>query len=83
MAKCDVRSAFRIIPLHPDEYHLFGIHWNGKYYYDLALPIGCATSCKIFESFSTALEWIGRQILGISHIIHILDDFLIIAQSLS
>lgn len=43
MAKCDVRGASRIIPLHPDVYHLFGIHWNGKY--DLALPMGCASSC--------------------------------------
>lgn len=82
MAKCDVRSAFRIMPLHPTEYNLFGIYWRGEYYYDCVLPMGCASSCKIFELFSTALEWIAKEKLGVSHIIHILDDFLIIAPSL-
>jgi len=82
MAKCDVRSAFRIIPLHPEEYNLFGMYWREQYYYDCVLPMGCASSCQIFELFSTGLEWIARQKLGIKHIIHILDDFLIIAPSL-
>lgn len=39
---------------------------------------GCASSFNIFESFSSALEWIGRHKLGIPGILHILDDFFII-----
>ena len=38
---------------------------------------------EFFEEFSTCLEWIARNKLGIRNIIHILDDFLIIDQSLS
>ena len=28
LAKTDVRSAFRIIPVHPKEYHLLGMKWR-------------------------------------------------------
>ena len=78
MSKTDIKSAFRIIPVHPLDYHILGMHWEGNYYYDKALPMGCSGSCKIFETFSTSLEWIAKNKLGIPHIIHILDDFLII-----
>lgn len=31
LAKTDVRSAFRVIPVHPKDYHLLGMQWRGKY----------------------------------------------------
>ena len=80
--KTDIKSAFRIIPVHPLDYHILGMHWEGNYYYDKALPMGCSSSCKIFETFSTSLEWIAKNKLGIPHIIHILDDFLIIEPTI-
>jgi hypothetical protein len=43
--------------------------------------MGCASSCKIFEALSTALQWIAIHKLGIAHISHILDDFLLLDQS--
>ena len=45
--------------------------------------MGCSSSCKTFETLSTAMEWIAQDKLGINHIIHLLDDFLIIAKSQS
>jgi len=45
--------------------------------------MGCSGSCKTFETLSTAMEWIAQNKLRISHIIHLLDDFLIITQSQS
>ena len=53
------------------------------HYYDRCLPMGCASSCKIFETFSSALEWIARHKLGIPGILHILDNFLIIDRNQS
>ena len=47
------------------------------FYYDQALPMGCSTSCSIFEQFSTALEWIAKSQLQASAVLHILDDFFI------
>ena len=49
IAKADIKSAFRIIPVHPDDYHLLGFKFGGQYYYDKCLPMGCSISCKIFE----------------------------------
>lgn len=40
--------------------------------------MGCFISCSIFESFSTALEWIACKKFGIPPMLHILDDFLFI-----
>lgn len=81
MAKTDIKSAFRIIPVHPDDHPLLGMKWENLYYYDRCLPMGCSSSCAIFEAFSTALEWIAIHRLGASSVLHILDDFLFIAES--
>ena len=80
-AKTDVSNAFRIIPLHPDQYYLFGFHFRNKYYYDKCLPMGCSASCQIFESLSKAIHWIANTNLDINHMAHLLDDFLIIEKS--
>lgn len=81
LAKTDVRSAFRIIPVHPLDYQLLGMQWKGRYYVDRCLPAGCASSCKTFEALSTAMEWVARSKLAIPNILHILDDFLILDTS--
>jgi len=59
MAKTDISNAYRNLPLKPEEYHLFGFKWNNLYYYDRCLPMGCSSSCQIFERFSTGLHGIG------------------------
>ena len=81
MAKTDIKSAFRIIPVHPDDHPLLGMKWENFYYYDRCLVMGCSSSCAIFESLSTALEWIAIYRLGASNVLHILDDFLFIADT--
>ena len=81
LPKTDVRSAFRIIPINPADYYLLGMHWKGNYYVYCCLRMGLTSSCRTFEKLSTALEWVARSKLNIPHIIHILDDFLIAADS--
>ena len=51
MAKTGIKSAFRIIPIHPADFELLGMKWDNFYYYDKALLNGCSTSCSIFESY--------------------------------
>ena len=41
--------------------------------------MGCTSAPKTFETVSTAVEWIVHTKLRIDHIMHLLDDFLIIA----
>ena len=55
--------------------------WRGFYYYDRCMPMGCSSSCKTFEIFSSAIEWIAQNKLHIPHILHLLDDFLLISSS--
>ena len=81
LAKTDIKHAFRIIPISPADYNLLGIKLAGLYYYDKCMPMGCSSSCKTFETFSSAINWIGIQKLGIPHLLTILDDFLFIAPS--
>lgn len=45
--------------------------------------MGTSSSCAIFNRFSSALYHIAEFHLGISHIIHILDDFLIMGPKSS
>ena len=81
MAKTDLKSAFRLIPIHPDDWHLLGIHWQDQYYVDLYLPFGLRSAPFLFNQFSDALEWILKHNYGLQHVLHILDDFFIAEQS--
>ena len=81
MAKTDVKSAFRIVPLHPKTRNLFVFHWEGKFYVDLCMQMGCSSSCQIFESLSSAVEWIAKSKLNIQ-MVHILDDFFLASVSI-
>ncbi|KAM4016539.1 uncharacterized protein ACNLHF_002833 isoform 1-T1 [Anomaloglossus baeobatrachus] len=78
MAKSDIESAFRLLPVHPDCYHLLGCFVDGFYYYDTCLPMGCSISCSYFELFSSFLEWAVKVESGSQSIIHYLDDFLFV-----
>ena len=76
IAKADVEDAFRIIPVHPKEYHLLGCKLGEYFYYDKSLPMGCSTSCQTFEKFSKSLQWILLEHFKIAGMTHILDDFI-------
>ena len=81
MTETDIKSAFRIIPVHPDDHPLLSMKWENLYYCDRCLPMGCSSSCAIFEASSTALEWIAIHRLGAPSVLQILDDFLFIADT--
>jgi len=78
-AKTDISDAFRLIPIRPDEYPKLGMKFKGKYYFDRNLPQGCGSSCKIFETFSTAVHAIFEAYTPSAICIHMLDDFFVIA----
>ena len=80
MAKTDIEKAFRILPVHPDDYELLGMKVNKLFYYDKALPMGCSISCRLFEDFSTAIHWVLSNKLAIPAVVHVLDDFLFIGS---
>ena len=81
MAKTDIKSAFRIIPIDPSDFPLLGMKWDKQFYYDVCLPMGLSSACAISEAFSSSLEWISVHHFGASGVLHILDDFLFIAKT--
>ena len=69
MAKIDVKSAYRIVPVHPDDRHLLGMSWHGSVYIDTALPFGLRSAPKIFTALADALQWIAEN-SGVSNLWH-------------
>ena len=78
LAKTDVKSAYRLVPVHPEARHLLGMQWKGEYYVDAMLPFGLHSAPKVFTAVVDALEWCLRQ-SGDVGINHYLDDFIIVA----
>ena len=58
LGKADIESAFHITPVSPLDTPLLGFKWNGFFYMDAVLPMGCSSSCPICEAFSSAVEWV-------------------------
>ena len=83
LAKTDIESAFCLIPLRPSDYELFGMYWQGSYYYDKVLPFGLRSAPYLFNQLSEAIEWILLNKCSISFVCHILDNFLIIEPASS
>ena len=76
MAKFDVESAYRLIPVHPDDRPLLGMKWKDQLYVEAVLPFGLRSAPKIFNAVADAMEWILRE-HGVKTSLHYLDDFIV------
>ena len=76
LAKLDLESAYRIIPVHPDDRLLLGMEWDGNWFIDSALPFGLRSAPKIFTAMADGLLWI-MAANGVTSALHYLDDYLI------
>ena len=77
MAKVNLKHAYRIVPIHPDDRTLVGMQWHDKVFLDICLPFGLRSAPKIFSAVADALLWIMLQ-QGVKKAIH---DFLFIGES--
>ena len=77
MAKVDVESAYRLIPVHLYDRPLQAVEWKGRTYVDPMLPFGLQSAPKIFSAVADALEGMLRQ-AGVCHSRHYLDDFIVL-----
>lgn len=76
MAKTDIEVTFRLLTVNPDSLFLLGCRFNGAYFVDRCLPMGCSISCAYFELFSSFLKWVVRVHTGFNYVVYYLDDFL-------
>eukprot|EP00111_Clytia_hemisphaerica_P017124 TCONS_00050701-protein len=81
MGKIDIRHAFRLCPVHPDDWHLLGYYWRSRWYVDLRLPFGLRSSPFIFTTFSDALQWILVVKYHVTALVHYLDDFFVVGRT--
>ena len=79
MAKFDLESAYRNIPVHPSDRFLLGHKWKGQFYVDLVLTFGLCSDPAIFNSVADALEWILKTRIQTEDLEHYLDDFFLAA----
>jgi hypothetical protein len=60
LAKADVKAAYRIVPVHPQDRYLLAMRWQGSMYIDTALPFGLRSVPKLFN----AVEWCAQGCRG-------------------
>lgn len=63
LCKTDIRSAFRILPVNPNDFELLGFQWGGN-----------VTTTNVYPWAVAALELIAINKLGISGMVNKLDD---------
>ena len=56
LVKCDVKPAFCLLPVHPNDFELVGFAFEGSFFMVKALLISCSVSCTALECFSSFLE---------------------------
>ena len=83
LAKLDIKSAFRLLPVNPIDFELLGFKFQGQYWLDRCLPMGCSVGCTLFEKFSSFIEYHVKTISGskVKNIKHYPDDYIIAAPS--
>jgi len=73
LAKIDIKSAYRLIPIVPQDWVFLGLRWKEAIFVDGMLP-------KIFSAVADALKWcISKK--GVENIFHYLDNYIIIGPS--
>ena len=61
MAKFDLKSAYRHIPVHPDDRWLLDMELDGRLFVDTTLPFGLRSAPIIFNAVAEALAYVIRE----------------------
>ncbi len=78
LGKFDLIDAYKHVLVHPDFWHLLGIHVDDgserEFYIEMTLPFGHRLAPKIFTAYLDALVWIAQK-LGDGCLFKYVDDF--------
>ncbi len=80
VAKFDLKSAYRNVPVHPDDRWLLGMIWEDQLFVDAVLPFGLRSAPKIFNAVADALAYVIRK-RGVKWLDHYLDDYVIVGPA--
>lgn len=76
--KRDLKDAFRMIPVAPEQRWLLGFTWEDRLYHENVLPFGLGTAPFIFNLVAEGLHWVLQSWLQWELLVHYLDDFILI-----
>ena len=76
MSKIDIESAYRCIPVCPNDWPLLGLQWDKNFYFDIVMQFGITSATAIFEWYSSAAQYIAEQSCAIKNMVHYVDDFM-------
>lgn len=48
LAKADIIDAFKVMPIHPADWPMFGVKWQSAFYFAVSLTFGCRSSLHLF-----------------------------------
>ena len=82
IAKMDIKQAYRMVPVYPEDHWLLGMRWDGKVFVDKTLPFGLRSAPLIFSAVADALVWIMKQ-RGVSFVDHYINNFVTLGAPLS
>jgi hypothetical protein len=78
LAKMDVKSAYRLLPIHHSDWHLFGCVIENLLFIDTYMPFGCRSSGCIWERYAQAMQWILQHKFNVPPTARWVDDFLFV-----
>lgn len=73
MGKCDVKSTFQLLPVHPADFDLLGFQLGGSIFVDMALPMAVLFLVPRLARLSSGLPTKGIH----AKRGHYLDDFFV------
>ncbi len=76
VAKADLKSAFKTLPMAVSDFPLLGFAIENDYYVNTNMPLGASASCATYEKFSTFLEWCIKHESKRDKLGHYIDDFI-------
>ena len=56
MVKADIKEAYRMVPIHPQDQILLGISRENVVYTDSPLPIGLRSAAKLFSPIADPID---------------------------
>jgi hypothetical protein len=78
LAKMDVKSAYRLLPIHHTDWHLSGCVIEGLLFIDTYMPFGGRSSGYIWKRYAQAMQWSLQHKYDIPPTSRWVDDFLFV-----
>ena len=81
LVNVDIKEAYQMIPIHPQDQQLQGVQSKGEVFIDGMLPFSLHSGPKVLSAVADALQWI-LSTKGITHSLHYLYNYIMVTDSL-